>query len=56
MLPGFRDPVDDFDEVIATHVLINLSLNQFSSEETAQEALHRLSVIGTQHPPEGLTN
>lgn len=55
VLPGFRNPVDDFDEVVAAHVLIDLSLDQFSSQETAQEALHRLGVIGTQHPPEGLT-
>lgn len=53
MLPGFWDPVDDFDEVITAHVLINLSLNQFSPQESAQKALHRLSVVGTQHPPEG---
>lgn len=54
MLPGFGDPVDDFDEVVAAHALINLSFNQFSFQESAQEALHRLSVVGTQHPPEGL--
>lgn len=53
MLPGFGDPVDDFDEVVTAHVLINLSFNQFSPQESAQEALHRLSVVGTQHPPEG---
>lgn len=53
MLPGFRNPIDDFDEVVTAHVFINLSFNQLSSHESGQEALHWLSVIGTQHPPEG---
>lgn len=28
VLPGFGDPVNDLNQVIAAHILINLSLNQ----------------------------
>lgn len=51
MLPGFRDPVYDLDELITAHVLIDLHLDQFPAQETAQKAPHRLRVIRTQHPP-----
>ena len=53
MLPGLGDPVDDLDQVVATHVPVNLRLNQFPLQEATQETLHWLCVVGTQHPPSG---
>lgn len=55
VLPGLGDPVDDLDEVVAASVPVNLRLDQLPPQETAQEAFHRLSVVGTQHPPGGHT-
>lgn len=51
VLPGLGDPVDDLNQVIAAHVLIDLCLYQFPPQETAQETFDRLGVVGAQHPP-----
>lgn len=51
MLPCLGDPVDDLNQVIAAHVLIDLRLYQLPPQETAQETFDRLSVVGAQHPP-----
>lgn len=51
MLPGLWDPVDDFDQVVATHVLIYLRLNELSPQEPTQESFDWLCVVGAQHPP-----
>lgn len=51
VLPGFGDPVDDLNQVIAAHVLIDLRLYQLPPQETAQETFDRLGVVGAQHPP-----
>lgn len=51
VLPGLGDPVDDLNQVIAAHVLIDLCLYQLPPQETAQETFDRLSVVGAQHPP-----
>ncbi len=51
VLPGLGDPVDDLNQVIAAHVLIDLRLYQLPPQETAQETFDRLCVVGAQHPP-----
>lgn len=51
VLPGLGNPVDDLNQVITAHALIDLRLYQLSPQETAQEASDRLSVVGAQNPP-----
>lgn len=51
VLPGLGDPVDDLNQVIAAHVLMDLRLYQLPPQETAQETFYRLGVVGAQHPP-----
>lgn len=51
VLPGLGDPVDDLNQVIAAHVLMDLRLYQLPPQETAQETFDRLGVVGAQHPP-----
>lgn len=51
VLPGLRDPVNDLNQVIAAHVLIDLRLYQLPPQEATQETFDRLSVVGAQHPP-----
>lgn len=51
MLPRLGDPVDDLDEVVAAHALVDLRLDQLPPQEAAQETFHRLGVVGAQHPP-----
>lgn len=51
VLPSFGDPVNDLDEIIVPHVLVDLCLNEFSPEVSAQEPLYWFCMIGTQHPP-----
>lgn len=51
MLPGFGDPVDDLDQVIAAHVLIDLRLDELPAQKATQEAFDRLRVVGAQYPP-----
>lgn len=51
VLPRLGDPVDDLNQVIAAHVLIDLRLYQLPPQETTQETFDRLGVVGAQHPP-----
>lgn len=51
VLPGLGYPVDDLNQVIAAHVLIDLRLYQLSPQEPAQETFDWFSVIRAQHPP-----
>lgn len=51
VLPGLGDPVDDLNQVITAHVLVDLRLYQLPPQKAAQEAFHRLRVVGAQHPP-----
>lgn len=51
VLPGLGYPVDDLNQVIAAHVLIDLRLYQLSPQEPAQETFNWFSVIRAQHPP-----
>ena len=52
VLPGFGDPVDDLDQIVAPRALIDLRLDQLPPQETSQKPFHRLGVVGAQHPPE----
>ena len=52
VLPDPGQPVHDLDELRAPRVPGDLRLDQLPPQEAAQEALHRLSVVSTQHPPE----
>lgn len=51
VLPGLGDPVDDLNQVIAAHVLIDLRLYELPTQETTQETFDRLGVVRAQHPP-----
>lgn len=51
VLPGLGHPVDDLHQVVASCAPIDLCVNQLSPQETAEETLDRLRVIGAQHPP-----
>lgn len=51
VLPGLGYPVDDLNQVIAAHVLIDLRLYQLSPQEPAQETFDWFGVIRAQHPP-----
>lgn len=50
-LPGLGHPINDLNQVIAAHVLIDLCLYQLSPKEAAQESFDWLSVVRAQHPP-----
>ena len=52
VLPDAGQPVDHLDELRAPGVPGDLRLDQLPPQEAAQEALHRLSVVSAQHPPE----
>ena len=51
MVPDARDPVDDLDQLQDAFAAADLRLDQLPPQIATQEALHRLQVIGTQHPP-----
>lgn len=51
VLPGLGHPVDDLHQVVAPRAPIDLCLNQLSPQETAEETLDWLRVVGAQHPP-----
>lgn len=51
VLPGFGDPVDDLNQVVAAHVLVYLGLYQLPAQEATQKTFDWLCVIGAQHPP-----
>lgn len=50
-MPDSRDPLDDPHQLSVSLPAANLRLHQPSPQEPTQEALHWLSVVGTQHPP-----
>jgi len=51
VLPGLGDPVNDLNQVIAAHVLIDLCLDQLTPQEATQETFDWLCMVGAQHPP-----
>lgn len=50
MVPDARDPIDDLDQLQDALAAADLRLDQLPPQVATQEALHRLQVIGTQHP------
>ena len=50
--PDLGHPVDDLVEVVVPHPRADLGLHQLAAQVAAEEALHGLHVVGTQHPPE----
>ena len=50
--PDLGHPVDDLVEVVVPHARADLGLHQLAAQVAAEEALHGLHVVGTQHPPE----
>lgn len=46
VLPGFGDPVDDLNQVVAAHVLVYLCLYQLPAQEATQKTFDRLCVVG----------
>lgn len=51
MVPDARDPIDDLDQLQDALAAADLRLDQLPPQIATKEALHRLQVIGTQHPP-----
>lgn len=51
VVPNPWDPVDDLNQLYAARSAADLHLDQLPPQVAAQEAFHRLHVIGTQHPP-----
>ena len=55
VVPHARHPVDDLHQLQVARAAADLRLDQLPAQEAAQEAFHRLQVVGTQHPPEDHT-
>jgi hypothetical protein len=51
VMPDSRDPLDDPHQLSVALPAADLRLHQPPPQEPTQEALHWLSVVGTQHPP-----
>ena len=52
VVPDARDPVDDLNQLRVARSAADLRLDQLPPQVAAEEALHRLHVVGTQHPPD----
>lgn len=52
VVPDPWDPVDDPNQLRAARPAADLRLDQLPPEVAAEEALHRLRVIGAEHPPD----
>lgn len=52
VVPNPWDPVDDLHQLHVARSAADLRLNQLPPQVATQEALHRLHVVGTQHPPD----
>lgn len=50
MLPDLGNPINNLNQLCIPHPATDLCFNQFSSQETAEEAFDWLSVVCTQHP------
>lgn len=51
VVPNPRDPVDDPHQLHVARPAADLRLDQLPPQVAAQEAFHRLHVVGAQHPP-----
>ena len=56
VVPNPRDPVDDLHQLHVARSAANLRLDQLPPQVAPEEALDRLHVVGTQHPPEQRAN
>lgn len=52
VVPDLRDPLDDLHQLRVPRAAADLSLDQLPPQIAAQEALHRLHVVGTENPPD----
>lgn len=56
VVPNPWDPVDDLHQLHAARSAADLHLDQLPPQVAAEEAFHRLRVVGTQHPPDPRTH
>lgn len=52
VVPDPRDPLDDLYQLCVPRAAADLRLDQLPPQVAAQEALHRLHVVGTENPPD----
>lgn len=56
VVPNSRYPVDDLHQLHVARSAADLRLDQLPPQVATEEALHRLHVVGTQHPPDQRTH